>query len=144
MKYAFLKRPENLTNEQANALNALMSKRWLASVRAWLWKEKFQLFWEYTSPYWARRYLQRWCKGAMRSRLAPLKKFARTMRKHEDLILNWFRARKAFSSGAVEGMNRKLNLVTRKAYGFRTYDVLRIALFHTLGQLPEPETTHKF
>jgi len=144
MKYAFLKRPENLTNEQANALNALMSKRWLASVRAWLWKEKFQLFWEYTTPYWARRYLQRWCKGAMRSRLAPLKKFARTMRKHEDLILNWFRARKAFSSGAVEGMNRKLNLVTRKAYGFRTYDVLRIALFHTLGQLPEPETTHKF
>jgi len=144
MKYAFLKRPENLTNEQEKALNALMNKRWLASVRAWLWKEKFQLFWEYDSPYRARRYLQRWCKGAMRSRLAPLKKFARTMRKHEDLILNWFRARKAFSSGAVEGMNRKLNLVTRKAYGFRTYDVLKIALFHTLGQLPEPETTHRF
>jgi transposase len=66
------------------------------------------------------------------------------MRKHEDLILNWFRARKAFSSGAVEGMNRKLNLVTRKAYGFRSYEVLKIALFHTLGQLPEPQVTHRF
>jgi transposase len=144
MKYVFLKRPENLTKEQEKALNAVMNKRWLASVRAWLWKEKFQMFWEYTSPYWARRYLHRWCKGAMRCRLEPIKKFVRTMRKHEDLILNWFRARKAFSSGAVEGMNRKLNLVTRKAYGFRSYEVLKIALFHTLGQLPEPQVTHRF
>lgn len=144
MKYVFLKRPENLSEKQKVSLNAIMKKRWLASVRAWLWKEQFQLFWEYTSPYWARRYLQRWCKGAMHSGLTPLKKFVRTIRKHEDLLLNWFRARKAFSSGAVEGMNRKLNLVTRKSYGFKNYEVLKIALFHTLGELPEPEATHRF
>lgn len=144
MKYNFLKRPENLTENQSKALNAIMNKRWLATVRAWLWKEKFQLFWEYSSPYWARWYLHRWCKGAMRSRLEPIKKFVKTMRAHEDLILNWFRAKKAFSSGAVEGMNRKLNLVTRKAYGYRSYEVLKIALFHTLGHLPEPKVTHRF
>jgi len=109
MKYVFLKRPENLTEKQEEALKGLMDKRWLASVRAWHWKEKFQLFWGYTSPFWARRYLRKWCKGAMRSRLEPIKKFVGTMRAHEDLILNWFEARKAFSSGAVEGMNRKIN-----------------------------------
>ena len=144
MKYVFLKRPENLTENQQAALKGVMNKRWLASVRAWLWKQKFQLFWEYTSPYWARRYLRQWCKGAMRSRLVPLKRFVTTMRRHEDLIMNWFEARKTYSSGAVEGMNRKINLITRKAYGYRSYDVLKIALFHALGHLPEPELTHRF
>jgi transposase len=144
MRYVFLKRPENLTEKQEEALKGVMDKRWLATVRAWHWKEKFQLFWEYGSPFWARRYLRRWCRGAMRSRLEPIKKFVRTVRAHEDLILNWFEARKAYSGGAVEGMNRKLNLITRKAYGFRNYEVLKIALFHTLGHLPEPQLTHRF
>lgn len=144
LKYVFLKRPENLTQRQHESLQGIMNKRWLRTVRAYLWKEKFQLFWEYSSPYWAKRYLRRWCKGAMRSRLAPLKKFVGTMRVHEDLIMNWFKAKKLFSSGAVEGMNRKVNLITRKAYGYRSYEVLKIALFHTLGHLPEPKMTHKF
>ena len=73
-----------------------------------------------------------------------IKKFVKTVRKHEPLILNWFRAKKAFSSGAVEGLNRKINLVTRKSYGIRSLEVKEIALFHTLGHLPEPPNTHKF
>jgi transposase len=44
----------------------------------------------------------------------------------------------------VEGLNRNVNLVTRKAYGFRTFDALEIALYHTLGKLPEPKSTHEF
>ena len=58
--------------------------------------------------------------------------------------MNWFKAKKVYSSGAVEGMNRKINLVTRRSYGFRSFEVLKIALFHTLGHLPEPEVTHRF
>ena len=138
------KRPENLRERQHRRLNALLNKRWLKTVRAYLWKEKFQLLWDYTSPYWARWYLRRWCKGAMRSRLAPLKRFVRTLRIHEALIINWFEAKKAFSSGAVEGMNRKFNLITRKTYGFRAYETLKIALFHTLGHLPKPKSAHRF
>jgi len=143
LKYVFLKRPENLTESQEEALHGVMNKR-LRTVRAYLWKEKFQLFWGYSSPYHARRYLHRWCRGAMHSRLPEIKKFVKTLRKHEPLILNWFRAKKAFSSGAVEGLNRKINLVTRKSYGFRSPEVLEIALFHTLGHLPEPPITHRF
>ena len=144
MRFAFLKRPENLTERQQERLHGITNKRWLRTVRAYLWKEKFQLFWGYSSPYWALRYLRRWCKGAMRSRLKPVKKFVGTIRCHEDLIMNWFKAKKLFSSGAVEGMNRNINLITRKAYGYRNYEVLKIALFHTLGHLPEPELTHRF
>jgi hypothetical protein len=58
--------------------------------------------------------------------------------------MNWFKAKKVYSSGIVEGLNRKVNLVTRKAYGFRSYDILKIALFNTIGDLPEPKTTHSF
>lgn len=144
MRFAFLKRPENLTERQQERLHGITNKRWLRTVRAYLWKEKFQLFWGYSSPYWALRYLRRWCKGAMRSRLKPIKKFVGTIRCHEDLIMNWFKAKKLFSSGAVEGMNRNINLITRKAYGYRNYEVLKIALFHTLGHVPEPELTHRF
>ena len=80
----------------------------------------------------------------MRSRLEPIQKFVKSLRRHQPLILNWFKARKAFSSGVVEGLNRKINLTTRKAYGYRTFKVLKIALYHTLGDLPEPEMTHRF
>lgn len=142
-KYCLLKNPENLTEKQALKLDDVLTYD-LKSVRAYLLKESFQLFWNYTSPYWAEWYLKKWCTRAMRSRLDPMKKFVGTIRRHQPLILNWFKAKKAYSSGVVEGLNRKVNLVTRKAFGFRSYDVLEIALFHTMGELPEPELTHKF
>jgi len=142
-KYCFLKNPENLTPKQEAKLDEVLSYD-LKSVRAYLLKESFQLFWDYESPYWAEWYLEKWCKRAMRSRLEPIKKFVKTIRTHQPLIMNWFKAKKAYSSGIVEGMNRNVNLVTRKAFGFRSYEVLKIALFHTMGCLPEPESTHRF
>ena len=80
----------------------------------------------------------------MRSRIEPLKKEAKTIKRHKHLILNWFRAKKAFSSGVVEGLNNKVKLTMRKSYGFRTQKCTEIALFHVLGKLPEPKTTHEF
>jgi len=142
-KYCFLKNPENLTPKQEAKLDDVLGYD-LKSVRAYLLKESFQLFWDYDSPYWAEWYLEKWCKRAMRSRLEPIKKFVKTIRSHQPLIMNWFKAKKAYSSGIVEGMNRNVNLVTRKAFGFRSYEVLKIALFHTMGGLPEPESTHQF
>lgn len=142
-KYCFLKNEENLTDTQRTKLADVLQYD-LKSVRAYLLKESFQLFWNYKSPYWAEWYLDKWCARAMRSRLDPIKKFVKTIRRHQPLIMNWFKAQKVYSSGIVEGMNRKINLVTRKSYGFRSYDVLKIALFHTMGELPEPEFTHRF
>ena len=80
----------------------------------------------------------------MRSRLEPLKQVARALRSHRGLILNWFRVKGEISSGAVEGLNNKVKLVTRKSSGFRTAKVAKLALLHNLGRLPEPESTHKF
>jgi transposase len=142
-KYCFLKNPKNLTPKQKTRLADVLRYD-LKSVRAYLLKESFQLFWTYASPYWAEWYLRKWCTRAMRSRLDPVKKFVGTIRRHQSLILNWFKARKAYSCGVVEGLNRKVNLITRKAFGFRSFEALQVALYHTLGCLPEPATTHKF
>lgn len=113
-------------------------------MRAYLLKEQFQLFWGYLSPYWAGRFLDRWCTQTMRSRIEPMKKVARMLRAHRALLLNWFRARGQLSSGVVEGFNTKAKLTSRKSFGFRTYHAMEIALYHALGALPEPESTHRF
>ena len=79
-----------------------------------------------------------------RSRIEPMKKVARTLRAHEGLILNWFRAKGTMSSGVEEGLNYNVKLSMRKAYGFRTYDGAEVALYHRLGKLPEPKLAHGF
>jgi transposase len=142
-RYCFLKRPANLTANQETKLKELLRYD-LKSVRAYLLKESFDAFWQYEGPDWARWFLKKWCARAIRSRLDPMKKFVRTLRAHEDLLMNYFKAGKVYSSGVVEGLNLRVNLCMRKAYGYRSFDLLKISLFHTLGDLPEPKFTHKF
>jgi transposase len=142
-RWCFLKRPENLTDKQTVRLSEILKYN-LRTVRAYLLREEFQRLWEYSSAWWAAKFLDEWTGRVMRSRLEPMKKIARSIRKHRPLILNWFRARGQVSAGAVEGLNNKVKLVTRKSYGFRTARVAKLALFHNLGQLPEPERAHRF
>jgi transposase len=142
-KYCFLKRFSNLTTNQAAKLDDVLQYD-LKTTRAYFLKESFDAFWQYNSPYWARWFLRKWCTRAMRSRLEPFKKFVRTLRQHEDLLMNYFQTGKAFSSGIVEGLNLKIKLSTRKAFGYRSFEIMKTALFHELGDLPEPMFTHRF
>lgn len=142
-RWLLLKRPENLTEKQEPKLAELLRYN-LKTVRSYLLKEEFQLFWSYTSPFWAGQFLDRWCTRTMRSQIEPMKKMAKQLRRHRPLLLNWFRAKGQFSSGIVEGFNNKAKLTTRKSYGFRTYHAAEIALYHALGALPVPETAHEF
>lgn len=142
-RWCLLKRRENLTDKETVKLSDLLKYN-LKSVRAHLLREEFQRFWSYRSAAWAQKFLRQWCTQAMRSRLEPMKKVARSLRRHEALLLNWFRAKGTISSGIVEGLNNKAKVTMRKSYGFRNPDVLETVLYHNLGDLPEPESAHKF
>jgi transposase len=143
MRWQLLRKGTRVRGHARRKLDALVASK-LATARAWNLKESFQYLWHYKSYIWAGAFLDYWCALAMRSRLEPMKKVARMLRTHEQLLLNWFKAKGEISGGAVEGLNNKIRVVTRRAYGFRTFDAMEIALYHTLGKLPEPESTHRF
>jgi transposase len=142
-RWCLLKRRENFTEKQAVKMSELLQYN-LQSVRSRLMREDFQRFWEYCYPACAAKFLDEWCTRTMRSKIGPMKKVAKTLRRHRELILNWFRAEGVISAGIVEGLNNKAKLTMRKAYGFRTEKAISIALYHQLGDLPEPEFTHRF
>jgi transposase len=66
------------------------------------------------------------------------------LRAHCELLLNYCKARKQISRGVVEGLNNKAKVTIRGSYGFRTFRILELALYHSLAKLPEPEPTHEF
>jgi transposase len=143
MRWHLLKRGRRVRGRARVKLAALLASR-LATARAWDLKESFEYFWHYKSVNWAEAFLFCWCTRALRSRLEPMQKVARMLRAHQPWLLNWFRAKGEISSAAVEGLNNKIRVVTRRSYGFRTYEAMEIALYHNLGRLPEPESTHRF
>src|SRR3989442_2064699 len=142
-RWCILKRPENLTEKQTDKMAELLRYN-LKTVRAYLHREDFHRFWTYLRPWPARKFLREWCGRVMRSRIESMKKIARSLREHEKLILNWFRARGTISAGIVEGFSNKAKLTMRKSYGFRSSRIIQLALYHNLGALPEPRFTHKF
>jgi len=96
-KWILLKRTRNLTRKQRTRFRELLEIN-LRSVRAYIMKESFQHIWSYILPSRAGRFLDLWCQDVMRSRIAPMKKMARQFQEHRELILNYFRARKEYSS----------------------------------------------
>jgi transposase len=115
MRWSLLRKISRVRGRARQKLNALLSSK-LATARAWELKQTFSHFWKYKSVLWAGAFLDYWCYRAMRSRLEPMQKVAKMLRAHEPLILNWFRAKGEISNGAVEGLNNKIRVVTRRSY----------------------------
>jgi transposase len=142
-RWLILKRPKNLSEKQTSRLGDLLKLN-LSSIKAYLLREDFQQFWEYTIPAAAEKFLDNWVTRTLQTDLEPMKKVAKMLRNHKAKILNWFEAKGKLSSGAVEGLNLKAKLTVRKAYGFKSVNCLQVALYHTLGELPEPLCRHRF
>ncbi len=143
-RWLLLKKRKNLRGKARTCLRELSAMN-LRVVKAYLFKEDFDHLWTYNHPDRAGRFIDEWTHDVMRHRNLPeLKKFARTIREHKELVLNYFRAKKEFSSGIVKGFNNKAKLTIRKSYGFRSDKIREIALYHALGDLPLPLSTHRF
>lgn len=141
-RFLFLHRRENLSEAQHEKL-AVLLKMNLMIVRAYLLKEGFARFWRYRSRGWARRFLNDWIDRVMRSRIDGLKRVARTFRQHTELLLNSVVANDV-AMGSVEGFNNKAKVTMRKSYGFRSFRIAELALYHSLADLPQPNFTHRF
>jgi transposase len=118
-RWILLKRPAKLSDSQIVRLNELVKAN-LSCVKAYLMREQFQRFWEYQRAAWASKFLDQWITQALQSNIEPMKKVAKSLRKHQPLILNWFKAGGILSPGTVEGFNNKAKLTIKKAYGFRS------------------------
>jgi len=140
-KYIWLKNPENLTDNQRTRLGELEQMN-LKINRAYLLKESFKKVYEYTYAAWAEKYLKWWCARAMRSRLKPIKEFVRMIRRYWKNVITYFK--EGITNARVEGLNRKAKVVTARSYGFKSDNVFSLAMYHSLGELPIPETIHKF
>ncbi len=142
-RWCLLKNKRNQKTSQLAKLRELVQYN-LKTVRCYLLKEAFQHFWTYKTRRGAERFLKTWTTRAMRSRLPEMKKVAKRLRRHQVLLLNYFSVKERLSNGIVEGFNLKAKLTMRKSFGFRTFKSIEVALYHTLGELPEPPVTHRF
>jgi transposase len=137
-KYVWLKRPERLSKGQKETLGWLSrpSAR-LATARAYRWRWDFDGFYEQPLEL-GEAYLERWCRGAIRSRLEPIKKFVRMVRSHWAGILAWQRTRA--SNGILEGTNSLIQAAKRKARGYRNKSKMITVIYLIAGRLPLPST----
>ena len=113
-RWALQKNPWNLTQPEDEKL-AVLAQRNRTVYRGYLLKESLVGILDRRQRYVAQRKLDDWYHWAVRSRLAPFKKLARTIRKHVHGILNYIST--GFSNGPSEGLNGKIRTITRRAYG---------------------------
>jgi transposase len=122
-RWALLKSPWNLTQKQDEALARPQSNN-QRLYRAYLLKESFvDIYRALPQAGWARRKMSAWLSWASRSKLGALVHAARTIRKHLDGVLAYFRT--GYTNSQAEGLNNKARLATRHAYGFHSADAVR-------------------
>lgn len=126
-KYTLLTSRENLTLEGRQSLKLLLNANRRLNT-AYLLKESFGQLWDYTREVWARRFFANWRQALKWQRLTPYEHFARMIDKYWDGIAAYCRAENKVSLGFVEGLNNKVRVIQRRAYGLRDEDYLRLKI----------------
>ena len=124
-KYTLLSHQENLSLEGRRALKELLRVNRRLQV-AYLLKESFGQLWSYQREGWARRFFENWKAALKWQRLRPYEKFARLIEAHWDGIAAFCRLEPKVSLGFVEGLNNKIRVIQRRAYGLRDEEYLRL------------------
>lgn len=133
-KYTLLSRWDNLTLKGRQALKTLFNANKRLNT-AYLLKESFGQLWSYEREGWARRFFENWKAALKWQRLRPYEKFAQMIEKHWDGIAAYSRPQNKVSLGFVEGLNNKIRVIQRRAYGLRDEDYLRLKILTAM--LPE-------
>jgi transposase len=126
-KYTLLSRRENLTLEGRRALQTLLAANKRLNT-AYLLKESFGQLWDYEREGWARRFFENWRASLKWQRLEPYEKFALMIDRHWDGIAAYCRPENKVSLGFVEGLNNKIRVIQRRAYGLSDEEYLRLKI----------------
>jgi transposase len=126
-KYTLLSNRENLTLEGKKSLRLLLAANKRLNT-AYLLKESFGQLWDYSSETWARRFFENWRASLKWQRLKPYEKFAQMIDRHWDGIAAYCKPENKVSLGFVEGLNNKIRVIQRRAYGLRDEEYLRLKI----------------
>jgi transposase len=124
-KYTLLSHRENLTLDGRVALKKLLTANRRLNT-AYLLKESFGQLWAYQKEGWARRFFENWRAALKWQRLKPYEKFAQMIERHWDGIAAFCQLENKVSLGFVEGLNNKIRVIQRRAYGLRDEEYLRL------------------
>ncbi len=126
-KYVLLTRKENLTREGRRNLKLLLAANKRLNT-AYLLRESFAQLWDYKSQAWARRFFDNWKSQLRWQRLKPFEAFAQMIERHWDGVAAYCRPENKIALGFVEGLNNKIRVFQRRAYGLRDEDYLRLKI----------------
>ena len=124
-KYTLLSHRENLTGQGKQTLKTLLAANKRLNT-AYLLKESFGQLWDYEREGWARKFFENWRSSLKWQRLKPYEKFAEMIDQHWDGIAAYCRPENKVSLGFVEGVNNKIRVIQRRAYGLRDQEYLRL------------------
>jgi transposase len=124
-KYTLLSRRENLDTEGRFALRTLLKANKRLNV-AYLLKESFPQLWEYQKEGWARKFFDNWRSSLKWQRLRPFEEFGEMIESHWGGIAAFIQSEEKVSLGFVEGLNNKIRVIQRRAYGLRDEEYLRL------------------
>ena len=130
-KYTLLAHRENLTLEGRKSLRLLLAANQRLN-KAYLLKESFGQLWDYQSEAWARRFFENWRASLKWQRLKPYERFAEMIARHWDGIAAYCKPDNKVALGFVEGVNNKIRVIQRRAYGLRDEEYLRLKVLTTM------------
>ena len=133
-KYVLLSHKENLTTEGRQSLKLLLKANKRLNT-AYILRESFDQLWTYTSEAWARKFFNNWKTQLRWQRLRPYEKFAKMIDRHWDGIAAYCTPENKVALGFVEGLNNKIRVIQRRAYGLRDEEYLKLKILTT--SLPE-------
>jgi len=130
-KYTLLSHPQNLTGTARKNLKLLLAANKRLNT-AYLLKESFGQLWDYNREAWARKFFENWRASLKWQRLKPYEKFAEMIERHWDGIAAYCQPDNKVALGFVEGLNNKIRVIQRRAYGLRDEEYLRLKVLTSM------------
>lgn len=140
LRWLLFKNHANRSKKDSRIINSLRKSN-NRIYRAWVLKDELDHFWDYKATWAGKRFLKKWITSALKSRIEPIRKFAKTIKKHFHRMLPFIETR--LTNAVAEGINRIIKIVKNRASGFRNLEAFTDMIFLTVGDVDIPNQIPK-